>query len=158
MPTQNNKLQSRTSNLQKTSKFICMPKITFIIHFFLEILHFKESCNLIGQCHFGPSFKNQNFGRHLSKNKNKNYFGAILGPLCPDLSKNEFSWNKGLSVFKYYNYLSPSKKSEKANDLWKKWKKKWQTEKNTKLIDRQRNTDRRCWLYRTSAIRQESNK
>ena len=41
-------------NLQKTSMFICMPKINFIIHFFLEILHFKESWNLIGQQHFSP--------------------------------------------------------------------------------------------------------
>ena len=35
-------------DLWKTSMFIFMPKIYFIIHFFLEILHFKESCNLIG--------------------------------------------------------------------------------------------------------------
>ena len=40
--------------LLKTSIFICMPKINFIIQCFLEILHFKESCNLIGQQHFGP--------------------------------------------------------------------------------------------------------
>ena len=32
--------------------FICMPKIRFIIYFFLEIIHFKESCNLIGRHHF----------------------------------------------------------------------------------------------------------
>ena len=31
-----------------TINFICLPKIYFIIHFFLEIWHFKESCNLIG--------------------------------------------------------------------------------------------------------------
>ena len=29
-------------------------KINFIIHFFLMVLHFKESCNLIGWQHFGP--------------------------------------------------------------------------------------------------------
>ena len=34
-------------NLWKTSMFICIPKMNFIIHFFLEILHFRESCNLI---------------------------------------------------------------------------------------------------------------
>ena len=28
-------------------------KKNFIIHLFLEILHFKESCTLIGQQHFG---------------------------------------------------------------------------------------------------------
>ena len=36
------------------SLFICMQKINFIIPFFLTILHFKESCNLIGWQHFGP--------------------------------------------------------------------------------------------------------
>ena len=34
--------------------FICMPKINFMVLFFLEILHFKKSCNLIGWQHFGP--------------------------------------------------------------------------------------------------------
>ena len=46
--------QNDSINLYKTSMFICKPKIDFIIHFFLEILHFKESCNLIGWQHFGP--------------------------------------------------------------------------------------------------------
>ena len=32
--------------------FICTPKIHFIIHFFLEILHFKEIYNLIDWQHF----------------------------------------------------------------------------------------------------------
>ena len=39
--------QNDSINLQKTLMFICMPKINFIISFFLEILHFKESCNLM---------------------------------------------------------------------------------------------------------------
>ena len=26
-------------------------------------------------------------------------FGVILGPFCPNLDKNEFSWKKGLSQF-----------------------------------------------------------
>ena len=34
--------------------FLRMQKINFIIHFFLDILQFKESCSLIGQKHFGP--------------------------------------------------------------------------------------------------------
>ena len=34
-------------NLQKTSMSICMPKVNFIIHFFLGILHFKESYNFM---------------------------------------------------------------------------------------------------------------
>ena len=33
----------------KTSMFICMPKINIIIHFFFEILHFKESCNFLAK-------------------------------------------------------------------------------------------------------------
>ena len=39
--------------LWKTSIFTCMQKINCIIHFFLAILHFKESCNLIGWQPFG---------------------------------------------------------------------------------------------------------
>ena len=35
--------------------------MNFIIHFFLEILQVKESCNLIGWYHFGPA---QNFARY----------------------------------------------------------------------------------------------
>ena len=38
-------------------------KKNFTIHFFLEILHFKDSCNLIGRQHFGPQLENQNFSR-----------------------------------------------------------------------------------------------
>ena len=49
---------------QKTSTFICIPKINFIIHFFLEILHFKESWYLIGWQHSGPQLENQNFARY----------------------------------------------------------------------------------------------
>ena len=46
--------QNDSINLWKTSIFICTPKIHFIIHFFLEMLCVKESCNLIGWQHFGP--------------------------------------------------------------------------------------------------------
>ena len=46
--------QNHSINLQKTSMSTCTPEINFIIHFFLGILHFKESCNLIGQQHFDP--------------------------------------------------------------------------------------------------------
>ena len=37
-----------TPKMNNTSMFICITKINFISHFFLEILHFKESHNLIG--------------------------------------------------------------------------------------------------------------
>ena len=51
-------------NLWRLPMFISMTTINFIIHFFLEILHFKESCNLIGWQHFGPQLENQNFARY----------------------------------------------------------------------------------------------
>ena len=31
---------------------MCMQKINFILHFFLKILNFKQSCNFIGWQHF----------------------------------------------------------------------------------------------------------
>ena len=47
----------------RSSIFIWMPKINFIIHFYLDI-YFKESCNMIGHKHFGRYLKNQNFSRY----------------------------------------------------------------------------------------------
>ena len=55
--------QNDSITLLKTSIFICMQKISFAIHFFLTILHFKESCNLIGRQHFGPKLETQNYAR-----------------------------------------------------------------------------------------------
>ena len=46
-------LKRDSSNLQETLMFICKPNINLIHQFFLEILHFKNSCNLIDQEHFG---------------------------------------------------------------------------------------------------------
>ena len=104
--------------------FICMPKINFINHFFLEILYFKKSWNLIGWQHFGPLLERQNFARcrigdeisttilvsifrlfpkklmtkFFEKSK-KPYLGAISSPFCPNLGKNELSWKKLLLQF-----------------------------------------------------------
>ena len=44
--------------------FICMPKVKFIIHFFLEILHFKEPCNFIGWQHLGSQLETHSFARY----------------------------------------------------------------------------------------------
>ena len=41
-------IQNDSIILQKSLTFICMQKIHFIIHFFLRVLYFKESCKLIG--------------------------------------------------------------------------------------------------------------
>ena len=37
---------------KETFVLICIQKIYLVSHFFFEILHFEESCNLIGQKHF----------------------------------------------------------------------------------------------------------
>ena len=55
-----------------TSMVICMPKINFIIHFFLEILHCKESYKFIGQQHFGPYLRTRILIRDYWWNINKN--------------------------------------------------------------------------------------
>ena len=49
--------QNGNINLYNTSMFICMPKINFIINFFLEILHFKESFNFIGIQHLTNKYR-----------------------------------------------------------------------------------------------------
>ena len=41
-----------------------MPKITFIIYFFLEILHFKQPCNFIGWQHLDPQLETKSFARY----------------------------------------------------------------------------------------------
>ena len=100
--------------------FICMPKINFIYRLFLEVLRFKESCNLIGQQYFGPKLMIQNFARYgiggeisitivfifdyyqeklmakFFKKTQKPYFGAILGPFYPNLGKKDFPRKKRL--------------------------------------------------------------
>ena len=113
--------QDESINLQKTSMFICMSKINFSIHFFLEILSFKESCNLICWQNFGPQLEyseifqiwdwpqniNNNISFHFRsfpKKSNvekckKPYSEVILLYFCPNLDKNEFSWEKGLCQF-----------------------------------------------------------
>ena len=55
-----------------TSMVIWMPKVNFIIHFFLEILHCKESYNFIGQQHFGPYLRTRILIRDCWWNINKN--------------------------------------------------------------------------------------
>ena len=55
-------IQNDSINLYNIhSIFIFMPKIHFIIHFTLEIIHFKESCNLIDQHHIGHNSRTRIF-------------------------------------------------------------------------------------------------
>ena len=55
--------------LLKTSMFLCVQKINFIIHFFLTMLYLKESCNLIGQQHFGLKIdlRPKNYARYVGE-------------------------------------------------------------------------------------------
>ena len=44
-----------------------MPQIKFTLNFLPEILHFKESHNLIGWQHFDPQLETQNFVRYCGE-------------------------------------------------------------------------------------------
>ena len=124
-----------------------MSKINFIIHFFLEIL--QESCNLIGQKHFGPKLENQDFARYriggeisitvlvftsdhfqeklitkFFKKSKIPYCGAIFGPFCPNLDKNWFFWKKGLCQFVNITIIYHSLKIRKKL-MTCSWEKCW---------------------------------
>ena len=145
--------------------FIWIPKINFIIHFFFEILHFKESCNLIGWQLFGPLLDNQNFSRYgiaseisttilisildylqeklmtpFFKKSKKPYFESLLPKFG---QKRVFLEERTLSVYRYSNYLRPCRKSEKTIEPFLRKMLKWRTDGRT---DRQ--TGKR-WFYRT---------
>ena len=49
--------------------------------------------------------------RKTSRNVSKYPKNPILGPFAQIGAKNEFFWNKGLSVFQYLNYLPLCQKS-----------------------------------------------
>ena len=56
------------------------------------------------------------------KKSKKPYFGAILGTFCPILSKNEFSWKKGLCQLLNIPIIYHIAKNEKEliNHSWEK--------------------------------------
>ena len=116
--------QNDSTNLQKTSMFVCVPNIKFIIHFFLEMLHFKELCNFIDWQTLAPSLEIQRFARYgvdisiamsvftldyfqeklmttFFKKSKKIYFGAmaLFWTFFPNLGRYEFSWKKASISF-----------------------------------------------------------
>ena len=123
-----------------------MPKLKFIIHFFLEILHFKELCNFIGWQHLGPRLEIQSFARYevgveismkilvftldyfqeklmtkFFKKSKKPYFRAMW-PFWPFLPKFGQKWifleKTFLSVFKCSNYLPSCPKCHSCGKCW----------------------------------------
>ena len=116
-----------------------MPKINFIINFFLEILNFKESCNLTL---FLPVTRKPDFCQVWYWWLNINNHISFHFKTFPE--KNY------LSVFKYFNYLLSRSTSEKSNQAI--------PEKNVRLTDGQ-TADRQTTLKQIgSSLRQRFNK
>ena len=126
-----------------------IPKVKFIIHFFLEILHFKEPCNW-NSAIFKPWILpdwwwniNNNISFHLRlflEKTDDNIFEKIQETLFWGLfmvvfSKFEQKWffleKKALTVFTYSNYLPSCKKSEKTNEPSLRKMPNWRTDRQT---------------------------
>ena len=124
-----------------------IPKVKFIIHFFLEILHFKEPCNW-NSAIFKPWILpdwwwniNNNISFHLRlflEKTDDNIFEKIQETLFWGLfmvvfSKFEQKWffleKKALTVFTYSNYLPSCKKSEKTNEPSLRKMPNWRTDR-----------------------------
>ena len=135
--------QNDQINMYKTLMFICMQKTNFIIHFFLEILHFKESCNLIDSQHREQEFcqiwdwswniNSISFHvRFYTRKTNDKIFlkiqkEHIFGPFWTLFTQ---IWAK-MSVFRYSNYLSLRQKLEKTMEQFLRKTPNWQTDRQT---------------------------
>ena len=84
--------------------FVCLPaKNQLLPHVFMGIFQRSNLFWVFWACLVTLT---QNDG--ITSQKTSMFF-------CLNLSKNEFSWKKGLSVFQYSNYLLLYQKSEKPN-------------------------------------------
>ena len=138
MPTQNDSI-----NLQKTLRFICMPKIHLMIHFLLkeaytwvqvllnvvaqqwQPVHHCTKIQVIILNHFHEKLMKRSF-----KKSTKPHFGAMLGPSAQIWEKMNFHEKKGWVSFKYSNYLLWCKKQRKLmSDSWRKML-NWQRNNN----------------------------
>ena len=131
-------------------------KNNFIIHFFLTILHFKESCNLIGRQHFSPhnlrpkimpgwwnihsyiSFHYRLFPRKTNitkffKKSQKPYFGSIRDTFAQIGAKNEFSWKKGLCQF-FNIWITYHCAKNQKNLMSHSWENCWRDTPKTSLF------------------------
>ena len=105
---------------RKLLMFICKPKINLIRIFFLEILHFKESCNLgwstrgynsrtwilPGRGFVTERQELKEFSFCIAIRENNGIFKntlmqntLFLVPFCPNLNKTEFPTKIGLAHF-----------------------------------------------------------
>ena len=66
------------------------------------------------------------------KKSQKPYFVAILGPFCPNLDKNEFSWKKGLRQF--LDILIIYHRAKNQEKLWSHF---WEKRRTDGRTDRQ---------------------
>ena len=119
---------------------------------FLEILHFKEPCNLIGWQHRDLEFCliwdwwwniNSNISFHFRlytrKTNDKTFLKiqkeAILGSFWVFLTKFGQKWifleKRALSVFRYSNYLSLRQKLEKTIQQFLRKTPNWCTDRQT---------------------------
>ena len=117
--------------------FLHKQKNNLIIKFFLEMIHFKESCSLIGRLadnsktrilrNKGFAMESQNlkelsfcivFRKMKWQNFQKNAKYPTLGPFCPNLGKNEFSRKIVLChvLASIVSPLTSCTKSEKTNE------------------------------------------
>ena len=123
-----------------------MPKINFITHFFLEILHFKESCNFCNRepefCQiqdwwWNTSYKiNFHFGLLPSKTKDKfslkiqkTLFWGHFGPFLPKLGQKWIFLVKKDCQFLNIPIIYHRAKNQKKllNHFWEKGQTGWQT-------------------------------
>ena len=121
-----NKSNSTNTECLEDSDVYLQQKINLIPQTCLQILQFKESCNLIGHEHFGQQLmelakesqeSNFHFAFFLKKIKmtkfSENAKYAIFGPFLPKFcQKGIFHKNRGPSLFTIYSPLTSCKKSE----------------------------------------------
>ena len=128
---------SDSTNLKETL-FIHKQKINLIPQFFLEILHYEESCNLISLIlidnfrtrisqDIGFAMESQEFKgisfcivfrknkrQHLKKKRSKKYrFWTLFTQIW---ARRNFHKNRAPSLFSIYSFLTSCKKSEKTNE------------------------------------------
>ena len=139
--------------------FIYMPKINFSICFFLEILHFKESCfdwltafwpitrkpefcqiwdwwrdinnNISFHFRLLPRKNNDKIFQKTQKTLLLGHFGHFL----PNFGQKWISLEKrALSVFIYSDYLPSCQKSEKTTGPFLRKTPNWQTDRRKDFI------------------------